>query len=84
MRPFGFYWFNRAFSLYLLPAESLKPTDKGADIAGVAFLPASVSYLIGTNLFGLLANKMGRYGLFWCISKSIKPVINPRLSTLGF
>uniref|UniRef100_A0AAR2KY54 Major facilitator superfamily (MFS) profile domain-containing protein n=1 Tax=Pygocentrus nattereri TaxID=42514 RepID=A0AAR2KY54_PYGNA len=28
---------------------------------GVAFLPASVSYLIGTNLFGLLANKMGRW-----------------------
>uniref|UniRef100_H3CK06 Solute carrier family 18 member A1 n=1 Tax=Tetraodon nigroviridis TaxID=99883 RepID=H3CK06_TETNG len=27
---------------------------------GVAFLPASISYLIGTNLFGLLANKMGR------------------------
>ncbi|KAI5622124.1 chromaffin granule amine transporter, partial [Silurus asotus] len=31
------------------------------DFAGVAFLPASVSYLIGTNLFGLLANKMGRW-----------------------
>ncbi|XP_060643709.2 chromaffin granule amine transporter isoform X2 [Anolis sagrei] len=29
--------------------------------AGVAFLPASVSYLIGTNLFGMLANKMGRW-----------------------
>uniref|UniRef100_A0A667Y636 Major facilitator superfamily (MFS) profile domain-containing protein n=1 Tax=Myripristis murdjan TaxID=586833 RepID=A0A667Y636_9TELE len=28
---------------------------------GVAFLPASVSYLIGTNLFGVLANKMGRW-----------------------
>lgn len=28
---------------------------------GLAFLPASVSYLIGTNLFGVLANKMGRY-----------------------
>nr|XP_060643708.1 chromaffin granule amine transporter isoform X1 [Anolis sagrei ordinatus] len=28
---------------------------------GVAFLPASVSYLIGTNLFGMLANKMGRW-----------------------
>uniref|UniRef100_A0A3Q3IIJ1 Major facilitator superfamily (MFS) profile domain-containing protein n=1 Tax=Monopterus albus TaxID=43700 RepID=A0A3Q3IIJ1_MONAL len=27
---------------------------------GMAFLPASVSYLIGTNLFGVLANKMGR------------------------
>uniref|UniRef100_A0AAX7UXZ1 Major facilitator superfamily (MFS) profile domain-containing protein n=1 Tax=Astatotilapia calliptera TaxID=8154 RepID=A0AAX7UXZ1_ASTCA len=30
---------------------------------GIAFLPASVSYLIGTNLFGVLANKMGRLGL---------------------
>ncbi|XP_078524201.1 chromaffin granule amine transporter [Lissotriton helveticus] len=28
---------------------------------GLAFLPASVSYLIGTNLFGLLANRMGRW-----------------------
>uniref|UniRef100_A0A087XTL4 Solute carrier family 18 member A1 n=1 Tax=Poecilia formosa TaxID=48698 RepID=A0A087XTL4_POEFO len=28
---------------------------------GIAFLPASISYLIGTNLFGLLANKMGRW-----------------------
>uniref|UniRef100_A0A671M921 Chromaffin granule amine transporter-like n=1 Tax=Sinocyclocheilus anshuiensis TaxID=1608454 RepID=A0A671M921_9TELE len=28
---------------------------------GMAFLPASVSYLIGTNLFGVLANKMGRW-----------------------
>ncbi|XP_045391204.1 chromaffin granule amine transporter isoform X1 [Lemur catta] len=28
---------------------------------GVVFLPASVSYLIGTNLFGVLANKMGRW-----------------------
>ncbi|NWI25117.1 VMAT1 protein, partial [Sula dactylatra] len=28
---------------------------------GMAFLPASVPYLIGTNLFGILANKMGRW-----------------------
>ncbi|KAG7274011.1 hypothetical protein CRUP_032604 [Coryphaenoides rupestris] len=28
---------------------------------GVAFLPASVSYLIGTNIFGTLANKIGRW-----------------------
>ncbi|KAF6097049.1 solute carrier family 18 member A1 [Phyllostomus discolor] len=28
---------------------------------GLAFLPASMSYLIGTNLFGMLANKMGRW-----------------------
>ncbi|XP_035185367.1 synaptic vesicular amine transporter isoform X2 [Oxyura jamaicensis] len=29
--------------------------------AGIAFLPASISYLIGTNLFGILAHKMGRW-----------------------
>ncbi|XP_010220370.1 PREDICTED: chromaffin granule amine transporter-like [Tinamus guttatus] len=28
---------------------------------GMAFLPASVSYLIGTNLFGALAHRMGRW-----------------------
>ncbi|XP_058045194.1 synaptic vesicular amine transporter isoform X3 [Ahaetulla prasina] len=28
---------------------------------GVAFIPASISYLIGTNLFGSLAHKMGRW-----------------------
>ncbi|KAM9610655.1 synaptic vesicular amine transporter isoform 5-T6 [Morphnus guianensis] len=28
---------------------------------GVAFIPASISYLIGTNLFGILAHKMGRW-----------------------
>lgn len=28
---------------------------------GLAFLPASVAYLIGTNLFGVLANKLGRW-----------------------
>ena len=28
---------------------------------GAAFLPASISYLIGTNLFGRIANKIGRW-----------------------
>ncbi|KAM9726424.1 synaptic vesicular amine transporter [Menidia menidia] len=28
---------------------------------GIAFIPASVSYLIGTNIFGTLAHKMGRW-----------------------
>ena len=28
---------------------------------GAAFLPASISYLIGTNMFGSLAHKMGRW-----------------------
>ena len=27
---------------------------------GAAFLPASVSYLIGTNVFGRIAHKIGR------------------------
>jgi DHA1 family solute carrier family 18 vesicular amine transporter 1/2 len=27
---------------------------------GAAFLPASISYLIGTNLFGPMAHKIGR------------------------
>lgn len=30
---------------------------------GATFLPASISYLIGTNLFGPLGHKMGRYVL---------------------
>ncbi|XP_053307336.1 synaptic vesicular amine transporter [Spea bombifrons] len=28
---------------------------------GVAFIPASISYFIGTNIFGVLAHKMGRW-----------------------
>lgn len=28
---------------------------------GVSFLPASISYLIGTNLFGPLGHKIGRW-----------------------
>ena len=28
--------------------------------AGAVFLPASIAYLIGTNLFGPLAHKIGR------------------------
>ncbi|XP_048378772.1 chromaffin granule amine transporter isoform X1 [Stegostoma tigrinum] len=28
---------------------------------GLAFLPSTISYLMGTNLFGVLANKMGRW-----------------------
>ncbi|XP_062928121.1 synaptic vesicular amine transporter [Mobula hypostoma] len=28
---------------------------------GVAFVPASVSYIIGTNVFGVLAHRMGRW-----------------------
>ncbi|XP_063047036.1 synaptic vesicular amine transporter [Engraulis encrasicolus] len=28
---------------------------------GVAFIPASISYLIGTHIFGIMAHKMGRW-----------------------
>ncbi|XP_067857639.1 chromaffin granule amine transporter-like [Heptranchias perlo] len=28
---------------------------------GLAFLPSTISYMMGTNLFGVLANKMGRW-----------------------
>ena len=28
---------------------------------GAAFLPASISYLVGTNLFGPLGHRMGRW-----------------------
>jgi len=31
---------------------------------GAVFLPASIAYLIGTNLFGPLAHKIGRWGLW--------------------
>ncbi|CAL8248011.1 unnamed protein product [Merluccius merluccius] len=63
---------------------------------GMAFLPASVSYLIGTNLFGVLANKMGRWlcsmlGMFFvgvsllCVpfATSIYGLIGPNAG-LGF
>lgn len=46
-----------------LPPSFLPPSASLTGVccvAGMAFLPASVSYLIGTNLFGVLANKMGR------------------------
>ncbi|KAJ7993787.1 hypothetical protein DPEC_G00258340 [Dallia pectoralis] len=63
---------------------------------GMAFLPASISYLIGTNLFGMLANKMGRWlcsmiGMFivgvslLCVplAKNIYGLIGPNAG-LGF
>ncbi|XP_067657388.1 synaptic vesicular amine transporter-like [Haliotis asinina] len=63
---------------------------------GVAFLPASLSYLIGTNIFGPLAHKMGRWlsamiGMFIigvCLffipfSKNIGHLIAPNFG-LGF
>ncbi|KAK2141985.1 hypothetical protein LSH36_1008g01029 [Paralvinella palmiformis] len=35
-------------------------------VLGAAFLPASVSYLIGTNIFGPLGHKLGR--MLWMIA----------------
>jgi hypothetical protein len=31
------------------------------NISGAVFLPASIAYLVGTNLFGPVAHKIGRY-----------------------
>ncbi|XP_078301232.1 chromaffin granule amine transporter isoform X5 [Panthera onca] len=65
---------NGALQLCILQPSKVSPESaKGTPLltllkdpyilvaAGLAFLPASVSYLIGTNLFGVLANKMGRW-----------------------
>ncbi|KAF3851578.1 hypothetical protein F7725_013350 [Dissostichus mawsoni] len=54
-----------------------------------SFLPASISYLIGTNLFGVLSNKMGRWlcsmiGMFIVpFATSIYGLIGPN-GGLGF
>ncbi|XP_077629226.1 chromaffin granule amine transporter isoform X5 [Crocuta crocuta] len=65
---------NGALQLCILQPSKVSPESaKGTPLltllkdpyilvaAGLAFLPASVSYLIGTNLFAVLANKMGRW-----------------------
>ncbi|XP_067087453.1 chromaffin granule amine transporter [Osmerus mordax] len=44
-----------------LPIWMLQTMCSPKWLLGMAFLPASIAYLIGTNLFGLLANKMGRW-----------------------
>ncbi|KAH0507264.1 Chromaffin granule amine transporter [Microtus ochrogaster] len=38
----------------------LWPSKVSSEVS-LAFLPASMAYLIGTNVFGVLANKMGRW-----------------------
>lgn len=47
---------------------------------GAAFLPASVSYLLGTNIFGPLAHKIGRYVPFKlnnsCINNNAKLLLS--------
>ncbi|XP_070608741.1 synaptic vesicular amine transporter isoform X2 [Erythrolamprus reginae] len=66
--------FDGAIQLLILQPSKIQPeSQKGASLltllrdpyiliaAGVAFIPASISYLIGTNVFGRLAHKMGRW-----------------------
>ncbi|XP_042765254.1 synaptic vesicular amine transporter isoform X2 [Panthera tigris] len=63
-----------AIQLFVLQPSRVQPeSQKGTPLttllkdpyiliaAGIAFLPASVSYLLGTNIFGMLAHKMGRW-----------------------
>nr|XP_021499082.1 synaptic vesicular amine transporter [Meriones unguiculatus] len=63
-----------AIQLFVLQPSRVQPeSQKGTPLttllkdpyiliaAGIAFLPASISYLIGTNIFGILAHKMGRW-----------------------
>lgn len=46
-----------------LPIWMMDTMDAGRWKQGVTFLPASISYLIGTNLFGPLGHRMGRYNI---------------------
>lgn len=43
-----------------LPLWMMESWSAGSFERGAAFLPASISYLIGTNIFGPLAHKIGR------------------------
>jgi MFS family permease len=47
-----------------LPIWMMDTMAAGRWKQGVTFLPASVSYLIGTNLFGPLGHRMGRYNVY--------------------
>ncbi|VDK42840.1 unnamed protein product [Anisakis simplex] len=44
-----------------LPLWMMETWEAGSFERGAAFLPASISYLIGTNIFGPLAHKIGRW-----------------------
>jgi MFS family permease len=44
-----------------LPLWMMESWSAGSIERGAAFLPASISYLIGTNIFGPLAHKIGRW-----------------------
>lgn len=44
-----------------LPLWMMDTMDSSNWEQGAAFLPASISYLIGTNIFGPLGHRMGRW-----------------------
>ncbi|KAK6032772.1 transporter, major facilitator family protein [Ostertagia ostertagi] len=44
-----------------LPLWMMETWQAGSFERGAAFLPASISYLVGTNVFGPLAHKIGRW-----------------------
>lgn len=44
-----------------MPLWMMDTMDSSNWEQGAAFLPASISYLIGTNIFGPLGHKMGRW-----------------------
>ncbi|CAD5111653.1 DgyrCDS941 [Dimorphilus gyrociliatus] len=52
----GIAMLEPSLPLWMLDTMKAKKWKQGA-----AFLPASISYLIGTNIFGPLAHKMGRW-----------------------
>uniref|UniRef100_A0A158R3T5 MFS domain-containing protein n=1 Tax=Syphacia muris TaxID=451379 RepID=A0A158R3T5_9BILA len=44
-----------------LPLWMMETWEAGSFERGAAFIPASISYLLGTNIFGSLAHKIGRW-----------------------
>ena len=54
--------FHVTISIQRYPDHDYRLSDKWE--LGASFLPAAVSYLIGTNLFGPLGHKMGRFVIF--------------------
>ncbi|VDO57524.1 unnamed protein product [Haemonchus placei] len=44
-----------------LPLWMMETWQAGSVERGAAFLPASISYMVGTNVFGPLAHKIGRW-----------------------
>jgi hypothetical protein len=59
-----------------LPIWMMDTMDAGRWKQGVTFLPASVSYLIGTNLFGPLGHRMGRYSFCRLSYERLHPFID--------